>query len=146
MFNVFNTVYSKYSRSVLEVGLKLHRILRDGPGLIDGLFYGRFLYAVLVGQLVLRGYLVATTSTCRFHFGKKLPRTGQLRPQPTSITFLSRVPSGQLRFHCVVSVCHHLGNVLTSTCTFFIRFNVREFQQTDMSTGWSRGISEVATD
>ena len=47
--NVFNTAYSKYSRSVLEVGLKLHRILRDGPGLIVGLFYGRFHYAVLDG-------------------------------------------------------------------------------------------------
>ena len=55
---MFNTAYSKYSRTVLEVGLKLHRILRDGPGLIVGLivgmivglFYGRFHYAVLDGS------------------------------------------------------------------------------------------------
>ena len=128
--NVFNTAYSKYSRSVLEVGLKLHRILRDGPGLIVGLFYGRFHYTVLDG----------TTGLSR---GNYVNMSFPLR-RPRSVHELATKWSRTTRSTLGLAPKSSRDTIgMTTRCR---RRAFREFQEMDMSTGWSRGVSEVATD
>ena len=66
-WNVCNTAYSKYSRSVLEVGLKLHRILY---GMAPDWLLACFTAVFIAGySMVLRGYLKVSTSWPRSAHG-----------------------------------------------------------------------------
>ena len=118
---------NQYSRSVLEVGLKLLRILRDGPGLIVGVFYGRFHYAVLDG----------TTGLSR---GNYVNMSFPLR-RPRSVHELATKCSRTTRSTLELALKSSRDAIGMTT-----RCRRREFQEMDMSTGWSRGVSEVATD
>ena len=119
--NVFNTALSKYCRSVLEVDPKLHRISRDSPGLIAGLSYCRFHYAVLDGTTWLsRGNYVIMSFSLR----EKAATDCQTSISVRILRFHLVSPPRQLRFHCVLTVFHHGENVLTSTSTLSLRFNL----------------------